>query len=343
MFNAPSPLRIPLQHTIFSPNPSQNGISPLTSLHFFPNPVVSGLVSPQRVMKEEDSFQFEDSEHQSYICSELDIGEVKSLKEEKDRATPRSRAQGNKPLLLLRSCKPSLAKSQQPKECYGASTCTPRHTESKQHPTSATSTNPLVGSPNLLTSQKATSQTLNLTPATKPVVEKSSKPRIGENAPVRKDVIRKTLVRSMKRFYSGLFNKMYPEFRTLTQRRKAKMIKQLSTTFVTSQFGNVLSFDLADEASKSDLVALIMMFISPSIFKKSQDYPLHKDLFDTLKSGLYRPALVTLAKLNQIPVYYKLLHYFLSTGDFEKFLLEDPTLNRNSEIYRSEMDALKNL
>lgn len=147
----------------------------------------------------------------------------------------------------------------------------------------------------------------------------------------------------MKRFYSGLFNKMYPEFRTLTQRRKAKMIKELSETFVTNQFGNVLGFDLTDETTKGDLVALIMMFISPSIFKKSQDYLSHKDLFDTLKSGLYRPALLTLARLNRIPVYNHLLHYFLEQGDFEKFLLEDPTLNRNSEIYRAEMEALKNL
>lgn len=78
-YNANSPYGHPHQHTIFSPNPSQNGISPLTSLHFFPNPVASGLVSPQRVHKEEDSFHFEDSEHQSYICSELDIGEVKAM------------------------------------------------------------------------------------------------------------------------------------------------------------------------------------------------------------------------------------------------------------------------
>jgi len=90
------------------------------------------------------------------------------------------------------------------------------------------------------------------------------------------------------------------------------MIKDLSETFVTSRFAEVSGFDLNDEELKRDLVALIMMFISPSIFKKSSYYEENKTLFDTLKSGLYRPALLTLARLNRIPIYKQLLHYFLS-------------------------------
>jgi len=94
---------------------------------------------------------------------------------------------------------------------------------------------------------------------------------------LRKDVIRKTLVRSLKRYFAALFTDQNPDFKRLSLKAKKRKIESLVTKFIDAEF----PFQNRRKSFKAEAVALLTMMISPSVFRKSIIFRSYLGLFDS--------------------------------------------------------------
>ena len=61
---------------------------------------------------------------------------------------------------------------------------------------------------------------------------------------LRRDVVRKTLVRSLKRYFAEQFQTRHPEFKKLSLKQKKRKVSELVSSFISEIFANSGGIDL---------------------------------------------------------------------------------------------------
>lgn len=160
---------------------------------------------------------------------------------------------------------------------------------------------------------------------------------------LRRDVVRKTLVRSLKRYYAAQFLDRNPDFKKLSLKQKKRRVEGLVKEFLALSFSGQPKFDFRQQQFLKEATALMTMMISPSVFRKIPVFKAHTKLFTRFQDALYKPSLVSLKALNSNKTYKLFLNHFVDQGLFETFVNADSTLSRYSSTYLKEMEVLRHL
>lgn len=148
-------------------------------------------------------------------------------------------------------------------------------------------------------------------------------------------MVNKTLLRSLKRFYTAKFEN------DLKFKQESKFNKSVDFLSNIEEFTKAIYLDdprfkLPKFAgvSMSDLVFYMGMCINPTVMKKHISSAQSRSKFQNFYSCLYQYSHKKLQKLLTSRELYFMFSRFFEDGSFDSFLASDSTLGRNPEVYR---------
>lgn len=150
--------------------------------------------------------------------------------------------------------------------------------------------------------------------------------------PIRKDVLNKTVVRALKRYYTQLFEAAYPTYAT-SGCKTVQEFESLTTTFVETHFGN----------SDSQLASMIRAFVNPDLSKKTKRTRKERDFLTEYQACIYKYSTKKLLKLAQNDTFSYLFKDFINKGAFEQLAYSDDNMSQNPEAYISTAKSMVKL
>jgi len=158
----------------------------------------------------------------------------------------------------------------------------------------------------------------------------------------RKDVVYKTLLRSVKRYYSSEFESR-TEYQTLTKSKQDKKCGKIIDKFTREMFTGQLTSCSEGESEKltingvefSEVASFILALIIPSYVKRNCRNTPTYTIYDTFYECLYRYShkrLESALAISSIACVFKI---FLEGPVFENLLQNDGTLSKNREAFES--------
>lgn len=161
--------------------------------------------------------------------------------------------------------------------------------------------------------------------------EEQMKKKYGVKLSVRKDVVNKTLFRSLKRYYTDLFMEQF----SLTKKESSESYMVKIRTFCTKLFSEKLINVVQEGLTHSQVEKFLSILISPNHIKdlltEADDMTLHKEYY----SCLYQYSHKKLAKMLVNPVCGYLFTEFITSGNLTQFISTCTTMNQNAEVYES--------
>lgn len=161
--------------------------------------------------------------------------------------------------------------------------------------------------------------------------EETMKKKYGVKLSVRKDVVNKTLFRSLKRYYTDLFMEQF----SLTKKESSESYMVKIRTFCTKLFNEKLINVVQEGLTHSQVEKFLSILISPNHIKdlltEADDMTLHKEYY----SCLYQYSHKKLAKMLVNPVCGYLFTEFITSGNLTQFISTCTTMNQNAEVYES--------
>ena len=177
----------------------------------------------------------------------------------------------------------------------------------------------------------------------------------GINLAKRKDVINKTLLRSIKRYYTCLFDKFGRENKFSKQQRKESWM-ELIDEFTKSMYSDLDGSNIViDKTTQEGIKAFMASMITPNSIKRSNEDRVYIQMLDDFSSLLYKYSIKKLKAFVWNPAVSYVLRHFNQNGDtvskseklsknqmsemileqgpFQIFLDSDPTLSKNKLLY----------
>lgn len=171
----------------------------------------------------------------------------------------------------------------------------------------------------------------------------------------RKDVINKTLLRSIKRYYTSMFDEFARENQYTKQERK-EFWREYIDEFTKSIYGDSLNAQaLDDQVIQEGINAFMASMVTPNSIKRTSDDNVYSLMLEEFSSLLYKYSIKKLAafisnpsvsyvlrQFNQKPhieLKYDRSNYHQSPNEdwvksqFEHFLESDVTLSKNRNLY----------
>lgn len=176
--------------------------------------------------------------------------------------------------------------------------------------------------------------------AIKPVTVKVEKKPAKKPMALRKDVVNKTVVRSLKRYITQKFEDMTKLTEIQTKKEKLEKFEELTQSFTFNLFGSKINEYNEDGLSQDDLVFIVRMLIQPDLVKKMNKTREQRFLCNNYYDCIYKYSHKRLLKLIKNPTLSHLFEDFIRNGCFEQLVMEDETLKRNPEAY---IEAAQNL
>lgn len=177
----------------------------------------------------------------------------------------------------------------------------------------------------------------------KPTSLASSKDLKTQGKPVRLDLVNKTVVRSIKRFYTQLFESLNPEFPNNAGKDQANLFEELTNTLTFNLFGS-LSADYSPSGITLESIATVLrVFINPDLAKIVDKSRATRTLITSYADVVYKYSHKRLQKLNKNPTFIYIFLKFFRDGTFESLITKDATMGQNPEAYLSAAHTLEKL
>ena len=171
---------------------------------------------------------------------------------------------------------------------------------------------------------KANPLTLNTQFTNFQAIEKSCKP-------IRVDVLNKTVIRSLKKYYTQLFEAQNSNYEQETS--DVKMFEELTHNFTLNLF-KFLHNELNQEGILfEDILFTIRMLIQPEITKKTSKTREQRFLMNDYYDCIYKYSHKRLLKLCKNSTFTYLFTKFISLGLFREQVMNDQTLMQNPVAY----------
>lgn len=154
--------------------------------------------------------------------------------------------------------------------------------------------------------------------------------KYGVKLSTRKDVVSKTLLRSIKRFYTEAFNEKFELSKTeKTDTYLEKITQFCQETFCTK------ALEMSDwNISMSEIIKFLSIIVSPThikfALKSEEDLSLYKEFY----SCIYQYSHKKLNKMLSNKVCGFLFFEFVKEGDLERFITKCATMSQYPQIYR---------
>lgn len=161
---------------------------------------------------------------------------------------------------------------------------------------------------------------------------------------VRSDVVNKTLLRSLKRYYTSLFEEETKQKLSGKEAQKDELHEKLKA-FTISIYTGDERFNLPEfqDVTMDDLVFYMGICINPLYMKKVASTPQERNKFHSFYNCLYKYSHKKLLKLFQSSVLHFMFRKFFEEGPFDGLLKHDSTLQRNPEAYKEASINFLNL
>ena len=160
--------------------------------------------------------------------------------------------------------------------------------------------------------------------------EKVMEQKYGVKLSERKDVVCKTLLRSLKRYYTELFLKFYDLGKKESTESFMYKIQEFTERMLSNKLAEMNEWGIPMEQA----VKFISILVSPGHVKSSMtestEIALHKDFY----SCLYQYTHKKLAYILKNRVCGFLFHEFVNDGDLETFITKCPTMSQNNATYK---------
>jgi len=159
---------------------------------------------------------------------------------------------------------------------------------------------------------------------------------------IRSDVVNKTLLRSLKRYYTSLFEKEYelePHSKHESKDEYFSKIKDF-TCKIYKDDSKISSPEFRD-VTFDDLSFYMGLLINPIQMKKFSLKAPQRAKLQGFYNCLYKYSHKKLQKLFKSKVLCFMFSKFFNEGPLEDMLLNDETLRRNSEVYRKASQTLE--
>jgi hypothetical protein len=156
-------------------------------------------------------------------------------------------------------------------------------------------------------------------------------------------VVYKTLLRSVKRYYSNEFEAR-TEYSSLSKSKQEKRCLEIIERFTKNIFSEYLSNDSPGDAESKetidgknfDLVSkFVLSLVVPSYIKRNLRNTKAYSTFDMFYECLYRYSHKRLEGALKIPEIACVFKIFLNSDTFENLLESDATLSKNKEAYEA--------
>ena len=178
-------------------------------------------------------------------------------------------------------------------------------------------------------------------PAPKPA-ERKSEARSKSNLSGRKDVVYKTLLRSIKRYYTTLFEEQ-TDYASLSKSKQDKLCTKIIDQFVRRVFAHHLSQAVTENGEKVDVInkvavdlisSFILSLVIPSYVKRNCKGTKTFEIYETFYECLYRYSHKRLETALGIQAVAAVFKIFLEGDVFEELVTTDDTLSKNQDAYR---------
>lgn len=159
--------------------------------------------------------------------------------------------------------------------------------------------------------------------------EKVMQEKYGVRLSERKDVVSKTLLRSLKRFYTEQFFELYDVEKKESSKSYLFKIQEFTLRILNDKQSEMTQWGITFD----QLVKFISILVSPSHIKSSMTEPtdvaLHKDFY----SCLYQYTHKRLAYILANKVCGFLFCEFVNDGHLATFITKCPTMSQNTSTY----------
>lgn len=155
--------------------------------------------------------------------------------------------------------------------------------------------------------------------------------KYGTKLSVRKDVVNKTLLRSLKRYYTDLFEKQFSLSKKESSESYLKKVNTLCSQLFLNEEQKIFSFGLTYDQVEKFLSILISPSHVKAVLTEAEDLALHKEFY----SCLYQYSHKKLAKMLMNPVCGYLFTEFITSGNLTQFISTWTTMNQNADVYLS--------
>jgi len=156
----------------------------------------------------------------------------------------------------------------------------------------------------------------------------------GVNLAKRKDVVNKTLLRSVKRYYTTLFEKFLKESQ-YTKQEKREFWRQYVDEFSTTIFGSHLqsTIDSDSEVTRIGVNAFIASMVVPSSIKRNGEEDQCSAILDEFSNLLYKYSIKRLTTFIKNKSVAFVLRHYTEEGPLSNLLETDVTLSKNKHLY----------
>jgi len=159
--------------------------------------------------------------------------------------------------------------------------------------------------------------------------DEAMKEKYGVKLSTRKDVVSKTLLRSLKRYYTELFFESYDLGKKESAESYLYKINEFSEKVLNCKMAELRQWGITmEEATK-----FISMMVSPSHIKTSLTEELDIALYSDFYSCLYQYSHKKLAYMLSNKVCGFLFHEFVNDGHLAAFITACPTMSQNASTY----------
>ena len=161
----------------------------------------------------------------------------------------------------------------------------------------------------------------------------SNTTRKGISLAKRKDVVNKTLLRSVKRYYTNLFDQFIRR-NEYSKQDKREFWKTYIEEFIREEFPVSLELFQEDTSiSLEEIKAFIAAMVVPNNIKRSDCEPAYNIILDDFSNLLYKYSIKRLGSFMKNTSVYFVLKHFVENGPLSDLLENDDTLSKNRHLY----------
>lgn len=161
------------------------------------------------------------------------------------------------------------------------------------------------------------------------------KEAVNKRLAVRSDVVNKTLLRALKRYYTAKFENENSAFHTHKNEKKEVVYQRIKDFAITVYKGdrNIGKEEFSD-ITIEDLCFYMGILINPSLMKRFSLQPHDRIKIQNFYNCLYNYSHKKLQKLFKSNVLHFMFTKFAEEGPLDELLLNDSTLKKNPDVYK---------
>ena len=172
--------------------------------------------------------------------------------------------------------------------------------------------------------------------------EGSTSPK-GISLAKRKDVVNKTLLRSVKRYYTSLFEQFTKE-NLYTKQERREFWKAYISEFTKSIFGDYMSTITPESGiTLEEVNAFMSAMIVPNNIKRSECEEVYNLMMEEFSNLLYKYSIKRLGSFVRNPSVKFVLRHYVELGPLRDLLENDVTLSKNKSLYLRASKEILNI